>query len=630
MRGSSSEERLQRLKEKVSELPQSPGVYLMKSKVGKIIYVGKAKSLRSRVRSYFGESQDLSPKTRLLVTQIEDFDVLLTKEEVEAFLLEASLIKKHRPKYNIRLKDDKSYPYIKFSWSDEYPRLYLSRKVKRDGGLYFGPYTSGGAVAETIRFLNRTFKVRDCTDAMFKIRKRPCMTHQIGRCKAPCVGLVGVAEYREDMQGVRTFLRGHDTKVLKEITQKMKLAAEQERFEQAAKLRDSLSAIKAILEKQSVINASSDNDQDAIGTYGGPEGTLIQTLHVRQGRVIGTRSHFFPLLDPEDRTEDPREWLVSFLNQYYDENVIPDEILLSTEIGNDLTKLLEAVLRERKGAGSHVTVRFATDEKGRALTEMAHQNAQASFRHYVTKSKEKEDGLSEIQSKLGLAKLPRRIECYDISNFQGAETVASQVVFEDGVPSKDSYRRYRIRETVGIDDYQSMREVLSRRLAHTEYEEPDLIVVDGGKGQLNVAVRVLQELGKPDWKVVGLAKARAQGEFTDAEVSSSDERVFIPGRANPVSLRPSSEAYRILVGIRDEAHRFAIVYHRKLREAASLASRLDSIKGLGPVRKRNLLRAFGSVEEIRQATMDEISKVEGFSIQLAQSLLDQLKNPEGA
>jgi excinuclease ABC subunit C len=612
---------LEDLREKIKDFPSGPGIYLMKTLTGKILYVGKAKILKNRVRSYFVDSQDHSPKTRLLVRHIEHIEYILTKTEVEAFLLEASLIKKHRPKYNIRLKDDKSYPYIKISWSDEFPRLYLSRKVRKDGGLYFGPYTSGGAVQESIRFLNRTFKIRDCTDAVFKTRKRPCMTWQIGRCTAPCVQMISAEEYKADVDGARSFLKGQDKKVLKELEKRMKESATNEKFEAAAKLRDSIQAIKSILQKQSVINASSEKDQDAIGFAGDERGTLLQTVHIRQGRVIGTRPHFISLLDTEDKNEDPREWLVSFLNQYYEDNYIPDEVLLPLEIGNDLVKLMEAVLLER--SGHNVTVRFATDEKGRALVDMAHQNAQSQFEKYVTKSLEKDEGLLEIKEKIGLQEKPIRIECFDISNFQGAETVASQVVFEDGVPAKEHYRRYKIKSVEGINDYQSMKEVLSRRFEHTEYDDPQLIVVDGGKGQLNVAVKILEEMGK-NFPVVGLAKARTKGSFEDAEIQSTEERFFIPGRQNPVVFRQNTEAFHILVGIRDEAHRFAITYHRKLREATSLESELDLVVGLGEKRKKDLLKAFPNLDVIRSASVEEISQVKGFNRVLAERILLQL------
>lgn len=614
------------LKERVREFPTQAGVYLMKNAADKIIYVGKAKNLRNRVRSYFTDSKDHSKKTRVLVKNIVEIEYILTKTEVEAFLLEASMIKKHRPKYNIRLKDDKAYPYIKLSWADEFPRLYVARKVKRDGSLYFGPYTSGSAVWGTIRFLNRTFLIRDCTDSVFKTRKRPCMTYQIGRCKAPCVDYVNEQEYRDDVDGAKSFLKGQDKKVLKQITVSMKKAASEEKFEVAAKLRDSLESVKAILEKQSVINATSEMDQDAIGFFGDDRGCLIETVHVRHGVVIGTRAHFFPLLDPQDASEDPREWLVSFLNQYYEDNIIPEEIILPVDIGNDLTKLMEAVLKER--CGNNVQVKLGTSTKTQSLIEMANQNAKSHFEKHVTKSEEKQAGLREIQEKLGLSEIPNRIECYDISNFQGAETVASQVVFEEGVPSKENYRRYKIRTVEGPNDYASMKEVLSRRFEHKEYDDPQLIVIDGGKGQLNVAVKILEELGRQDIPVVGLAKARTQGEFSDAEVTATEERFFLPGRQNPVVFRPNAEAHHILVGIRDEAHRFAITYHRKLREATSLESELDMVIGLGEKRKKELLKAFSDVQSIKAADAEEIAKLKGFNRVLAERILLQLNESE--
>jgi excinuclease ABC subunit C len=613
----------EKLKGKVRDFPTSSGIYLMKNQLDMIIYVGKAKNLRNRVRSYFTDSQEHSAKTRVLVSHISEVEYILTKTEVEAFLLEASLIKKHRPKYNIRLKDDKTYPYIKLSWADEFPRLYLARKVKKDGGLYFGPYTSGGTVFGTIRFLNRTFKIRDCTDSVFKTRKRPCMTYQIGRCTAPCVQYVSAEEYREEVKGARAFLKGQDKKVLKLLKERMIQAADQEKFEVAAGLRDSIESIQKVLEKQSVINASSEKDQDAIGYFGDERGCLIETVHIRQGRVLGTRAHFFPLLDPHDPAEDHREWLVGFLNQYYEDNVIPDEILLPVEIGGDLTKLMEAVLSERSEGSS--VVRFATDEKGRALVDMANENAKSHFERYVTKSEAKKKGLEEIQSKFQLPTLPIRIECFDVSHFQGAETVASQVVFEDGVPSKDDYRRYKINTVKDNNDYASMKEVLSRRFEHTEYEDPDLLVVDGGKGQLNAALKILEEIDRSNIPVVGLAKARTEGNFEDQEVKSSQERFFLPGRANPVLFKPNSEAHHILTGIRDEAHRFAITYHRKLRENTSLESELDFIVGLGEKRKKELLKKFGSVEEIKAATTEEIASIRGFNHILAERVLLHLK-----
>jgi len=621
------EDKIEALREKVREFPIQSGVYLMKNQVEKIIYVGKAKNLRSRVRSYLTDSKDHSPKTRLLVQNLVTIEYILTNTEVEAFLLEASLIKKHRPKYNIRLKDDKTYPYIKLSWSDQYPRLYLSRKVKKDGGLYFGPYTSGLAVRDTIRFLNRTFKIRDCTDAVFKTRKRPCMTYQIGRCTAPCVKFISEEDYRADVDGAKAFLKGENKRVLKQLSARMKEAAAEEKFEVAAKLRDSVNAIESILEKQAVINAAQEKDQDAVGYYGDERGCLIETVHVRQGRVLGTRSHFFGTLDPLAPEEDPRDWLVSFLNQYYDENIIPDEVLLPLDLGPDLHKLLEAVLEERSG-NEKIAVRFATDEKGRQLVAMANDNAKAHFEKTVTKSDSKRQGLIEIQQKLGLPQIPMRIECFDISNFQGTESVASQVVFEEGLPSKENYRRYKIKTVEGSNDFASMKEVLTRRMAHKEYDDPQLIVIDGGKGQLGIAMKVLADIGRSEIPVVGLAKARSKGEFSDQEISATEERFYLPGRQNPVIFKPASEAFQVLVGIRDEAHRFAINYHRKLRENRTLESELDYVVGLGEKRKKELLRHFSDLDAIRAADIEDIADLKGFNRVLAERILIQLNNED--
>lgn len=613
---------IEELKEKVKDFPRLPGVYLMKNEAEKIIYVGKAKDLRARVRSYLTDSKDHSPKTRLLVRNIRIIDTILTKTEVEAFLLEASLIKKHRPRYNIRLKDDKSYPFIRISMADRFPRLYLARKVKKDGSLYFGPYTSGTAVWGTIHFLNRTFQIRDCKDAFMASRKRPCMTHQIGRCKAPCVDLVGYEEYSEDVKQAVQFLRGKDKQIVRDLTKRMHQASDEERFEMAAKLRDSISAVKAVLERQAVVNDTSELDQDVVGYHGDERGTLVEVLHIRSGRVIGTKGHFLPLLDSHSPEEDAREWLTSFLNQYYDEALIPDELLLPVDLGKDLSQLLAAVFEER--SGRKVKVRFPTDNAGHRLLEMAQTNAKEHFTGHVDKSEEKKKALEEIQERLKLPGPPLRIECFDISTFQGAETVASQVVFEDGVPNKDQYRRYKIRTVQGTNDFESMREVLTRRFAHSELELPDLIVIDGGKGQLGIATEVLREIGQEKVPVVGLAKARTDSDFKSSEVRGSEERFFLPGRQNPVVFKTSSEAFRILVSIRDEAHRFAITYHRKLREASSLESELDLVPGLGPVKKKTLLSVFSSVDEIRSADVEKIAELKGFNRASAEVLLEEL------
>lgn len=616
-------QKFEQLKEKIKDFPLNPGVYLMKDIREKVIYVGKAKSLKNRVRSYFTESKDLSPKTRILVSQIVNIEYILTKTEVEAFLLEASLIKKNRPKYNIRLKDDKSYPYIRVSSGDKYPRLYLSRKVIKDGSQYFGPYTSGGQVHGTIRFLNRVFKIRDCTDHVFKSRQRPCMSYQIGRCSAPCVNYISQEDYALDVKGVLQFLKGKNQQLLKDLKKKMAQASEDERYEVAAKYRDNINDISAILERQAVINASSEVDQDVLSFHGGEIGTLIEILHVRQGRLLGASSHWLDKLNANDTAEDVREWLVSFINQYYEDNIVPDEVLLPVDLGLDIFKLLIAVLEER--SSRNVKVRFATDEKGRRLIEMAQKNADSQFKKKTEAIEKKLAGLEEIKRKLHLPKLPERIECFDISHFQGKETVGSQVVFEGGKPATDFYRKYKIKSVAGVNDFASMYELLSRRLKHKDEDDPDLIVIDGGKGQLSVVEKVLADLGREDIPLVSLAKSRTLGEFHEKEIEKSEERFFLPGRSNPVIFQPQSEAFRILVGIRDEAHRFAITFHRKLREASSLDSEIDQLSGLGEKRKKQLLEHFGSMDSIREASVNDIMSLEGFSKKLAESILSQLK-----
>jgi len=617
---------LEELKARVAEFPLEPGVYLMKNAREKIIYVGKAKSLRARVRSYFNSAADHSVKTRYLVSNIQTVEYILTRTEVEAFLLEASLIKKHRPRYNIRLKDDKAYPYIRVSMEHLYPRLYLARRVQADGAMYFGPYSSGLTVRETMRFLNKTFKICDCTDTFFNSRTRPCITHQIGRCKAPCVNLVSTEEYSRDVESVLGFLKGRNAKILKDLTVRMKTAADDEKFEQAARLRDSIRAIERIWDRQTVVAIDKDFDQDVIAFTGDARGTLVETLHVRGGRVIGSRPHFLGKIDSNSPEEDVREWFTSFINQYYSENVIPDEVILQVDLGIDMIKLLQAVLLERKKIPVRVIV--ATGSEGKKLLDLALTNAQSHFHDAVTKADQQSRGLTLIQQKFGLPTLPRRIECFDISNFQGTDNVASQVVFEDGLPRKDDYRRYKIKSFEGANDFAAMEEVLSRRFAHTEYEDPDLVVVDGGKGQLNIALAVMQEIGRGEVPVVGMAKARTKGEFSDQEVVATQERFFLKGRQNPVTFTSNSEALQILVGIRDEAHRFAITFHRKLRGQRTLESVLDDITGLGEKRRTALLKKFGSVQAIRQASVEDLLELPQMNRVLCERVLLQLKELE--
>ncbi len=612
-------ERVNKLKELVAQFPQTPGVYLMKNSREKIIYVGKAKNLRARVRSYFGKN--ITGKTKYLVSHIEFIDHMLTNTEVEAFLLEASLIKKYRPRYNIRLKDDKSYPYIRCSLEDNFPRFYLARNVRFNQSLYFGPFTSSYVVRGTIDYLNEKYKVRDCTDVYMKSRKRPCLTYQIHRCKAPCVDFVSKEEYSVDLQEALSFLKTEKKTVLKNMKKEMLQSSDQERFEQAAKIRDQLKSLKAIWEKQVVIHQKKDIDQDVVAVFGDERGCLFETLHIRSGQLIGQRSFFLKNLKIHEEGEDPKEWFTSFLSQYYVDNVIPDEIIISYDLGSDITKLLKDLFRER--GKNQVAIQHVVQGDKKKLLQLAHTNAESHFKERVSKVESMTEALSQIQSKLHLKKLPYRIECYDISHFQGSEVVASQVVFEGGVENKEEYRRYKLSQEVN-DDFLNMKEVLERRFKHTEYDDPDLILIDGGKGQLNICYKVLQEIERTDVPIVSIAKARTDNQFSKKEVKSTDERFFIPGRSNPVIFRPGSEPFKILTSLRNEAHRFAISYHRLLRDKRVLTSELDELKGVGSKRKKALLSYFGSVDKIKVATAEMLSEVPGISLDLAKQILKQL------
>lgn len=599
----------------------------MKNKEDKVIYVGKAKNLKSRVRSYLTDSKDHSSKTRLLVKNIDNIDTILTKSEAEAFLLEATLIKKYKPKYNIRLKDDKAYPYIRVSVKDDFPRLYLSRKVQPDGSNYYGPFTSGLAVKQTIKFLNKHFKIRDCKDSYMKSRKRPCMTHQIGRCLAPCVDMVTKEEYALDVKSAEKFLRGKNKELLTDLKQAMTDASISERFEKAAQFRDSIKALEHIMERQSVVDPSSSKDQDVLSLFGDERGTLLECLHIRQGRLIGNQHHFFKLFDATDPTEDPRELITSFVIQYYQDNIIPDELIVPMELGLDLTKLMIQVLEEKKG--SKISVYYPNSQASVKLMDLAKANAEEHFKKAMLKMSQKEKGLNEIQRKLHLNKRPTRIECYDISHMQGKEVVASQVVFIEGSPAKEHYRRYKIKSFEGNNDFLAMKEVVGRRLTHEEWEEPDLIVIDGGKGQLSMALDILKEHNKEHIPVVGLAKARVKRlGFDKKQIEETEERFFLPKRENPVVFTQASSAFQILTGIRDEAHRFAITFHRKLRGKKGLESELDYVVGLGEKRKRQLLKRFGSIDEIRSLTPEDIAKIQGFNEVLAERILLQLNSDE--
>lgn len=613
------QQKLDQLREITSGLTKEPGVYLMKNAADVIIYVGKAKNLRNRVKSYFLSNKDMPTRTKHMVRQVDRFDYIVTQTEVEAFLLEASLIKKHRPKYNIRLKDDKAYPYIKCSLNEEFPRFYLARRVKADKSYYYGPYTNSLAVRTTMQFLNQTFMVRDCSNGFMKTRKRPCLTYDMGRCTAPCVGYVDQKQYGLNIKKSLEFLEGQQDRTIKVLEKQMFEFAKNENFEVAARVRDQIKSIQSILEKQTVVSQDQ-MDVDLMTMFSEESGALVEIVSVRKGRVIGSRPYFFNKNNMGADYEDERHWFVSFLNHYYDDNYIPDRIVIPIDLGRELLTLFLKVLESR--TQKKVSLDHLPHEKEKSLLALAEKNAKIHFEKQALLTAKKDEGLKLIQEKFKLPEFPRRIECYDISNFQGYESVGSQVVFFDGQPSTEDYRKYKIKTVIGPNDFESMKEVLSRRFAHKELPDPQLIVVDGGKGQLRMAVEALTDVGRPDIPVVGIAKSRTESSFEKSEVEATQERFFLPGRQNPVVFRENTEAYRILVSLRDEAHRFAIEFHRKLRDKESLASILDHIPGLGPKKREELDKVFPTLEHLKAASLEDILKVPRMDKKLAQILFE--------
>ena len=587
------------VREKLKLLPENPGVYIMKDAAGKIIYVGKAVVLKNRVRQYFQSQRNHTPKVRAMVAKVADFEFIMTASEVEALILECNLIKKHRPRYNISLKDDKSYPYVKVTLQDDYPRVFLTHRILKDGARYFGPYTNVTAVHESLKLLRRLFPLRNCKT----LQDRPCLEYHIKRCLAPCVGKISREDYAVFIRAVLLFLEGRTEDVEKELTFRMKRAAEAYPFELAARLRDQLAAVKKIAEKQNIVTGA--GDQDAIGLARSALGACVQVFFIRSGKMVG-REHF---LLQGDEDESDAALLTAFLQQYYHQAAfLPHEVLLPRDV--EETPLLEAWLSERKQARVHLVV----PQRGTKhdLVLMAAGNAEKFLADEETRRAQTDaqttGAVEELGHLLGLKKAPNRMECFDISHIQGAETVASMVVFEGGRPKKSDYRRFKIRSTEGKpDDFLSMREVTQRRYGDLPEEElPDLIVIDGGKGQLSSALEIIRGAGHADVPVVGLAK-----QF---------ELVFREGESDPVVLPRHSQALYLIERIRDEAHRFAITYHRKLRGKRNLVSILDHIVGIGPARRKALWSAFGSLAKIKGASVEELAAVSGMNRPAAEAV----------
>ncbi len=597
--------------EKLAALPDNPGVYLMKNQEGKIIYVGKAVNLKNRVRSYFRTLPAEALKTKALVRNIADFEYIITDSEVEALVLECNLIKKYRPKYNISLKDDKTYPYLKIT-NEDYPRVLVTRHYVKDGGKYFGPYPSVTVLRETLELLHSIFPFRSCKQKTFT-NDRPCLNYQIKRCYAPCAGKISKEEYGELIAKINDFFAGNHDDLLKSLNEQMNKAAEDLNFEQAARFRDQIRGIeKAIAEQKAVLSGG--DDKDVLGMcFDGGE-VVLQVFFVRGGKIVGRENYW--LKEMEDGGE--AQVLAAFIKQFYlDNQFIPPVVLVQALPADE--EILKKWLSEKRGS----KVQFVVPKRGKQkeLLDLVVRNAEEEAEkrnalHEADKNRLQE-ALEQLQKELNLSKLPKRIECYDISNTQGTESVASMVVFVDGKAKKDQYRRFRIKTVIGPNDFASMNEVLKRRLGHMDNDKefakdnPDLIIVDGGKGQLSMAVEALEEMGYDDIAICGLAK--------------KEEILFLPEREEGVYLPRDSQGLYLVQRIRDEAHRFAITYHRSLRGKRNLSSVLDDIPHVGEKRKKALLKHFGSLTKIMQADKEQIAEVEGIGEMVAEEIYQYLK-----
>lgn len=602
-----------RLIEKAAAAPTGPGVYIFKDKRGKALYVGKAKNLRDRVRSYV-RGGDGRYQVRFLMDRAADFETLVTVSETEALILENNLIKQYKPRYNIKLLDDKTYVSIKVTTRDPWPRILVTRKIERDGNLYLGPYASASGMRETLDVARKIFPLRTCSDAVFRNRSRPCLEYQIKRCLAPCVLEVDRAEYEKQLKGAVQLLEGKTESLVVDLRESMMRAADDERFEEAARLRDRIDAVSKVAEKQKVL-VHGGGDRDVFGFYREGGFLEVQVLQVRAGKLVSNSSYRM-----EDFEFPDEEVLSALTGRYYEtDRYIPEEVLLPAAFeGADA---LAEYLTGRRGAKVSVFAPQRGDK--RRLVEMALENARQAFADRNDEALRRERMLEELRSKLGLASMPKRIECFDISHVSGESVVASLVSFDEGRPDKSAYRRFKLRGVQRNDDFAAMKEVLSRRLTRgkTEGGLPDLLIVDGGRGQLAMAVEAVKELGIEGVEIASLAKDRVRGEFQDEAIEHTEERVFRPGRSNPIVLRRNSNALFLLQQMRDEAHRFAITFHRELRSRKRLRSVLDDIAGIGPSKRRALLSAFGSVKRLRAASLTEIASVQGIGRLLAEKVL---------
>ncbi len=599
---------------KLKNIPQKSGIYLFKDENGEVLYVGKAINLNSRVRSYFQKNGDLTEKVRRLAARIRDIDFILAPSEQEALVLESNFIKRYRPRYNVRLKDDKSYPYLKLDLREDFPTLSIIRRPQADGARYFGPFTSVYSLKTTLNLIKKLFPIRACSRVIVDgKRSRPCLDLYINRCQGPCTGAVTREEYMQIIKQVILFLEGKTDAVLRDFRQGMERASRELQFEKAARIRDQIMAVEKIIAQQRLGGTTLGEDTDVVGLARDRDHAFVQVFFVRNGALIG-KEHFI-LVGVED--EEDRQVLASFVKQFYEVAAfIPGKILLPGPVDEEV--LLLKWLEGKKG--SPVRIRSPRGGKEKNLMAMVKDNAREGMQQFKMKQVSTLNSitaaLSELAERLKLPGLPHRIECYDVSNIQGTAATASMVVFEDGLPLKSDYRRFRIKEVKGPDDYAMLREVFRRRLKRANAGDgrwsvlPELLMVDGGKGQLNIALEVSRELGLDSLPVAALAKER--------------EEIFLPGITEPVILPPRSPALYLVQRIRDEAHRFALGYHQKLRARQSLASVLDDIPGLGTVKKKVLLKVFKSVRGIGDASVQDIASVPGINTNLAERIKEAI------
>ena len=597
--------------ETIKQITEKPGVYIMKDESGQVIYVGKAINLRKRVASYFQRQDTHSAKTALMVTRVADIETVVTASEKEALILESSLIKRHRPRFNVVLKDDKRYPSIRINVKAAYPKIEIVRKTHKDGAVYFGPFSSAHGVRQTVKMINKTFPLRKCSDRSMEHRTRPCIHYQMKQCLAPCCLDVNADDYQAIVKEVILFLKGRTPELIKRIQRQMQKASERLDFEMAATLRDRMQALEKTLERQVTVTTDF-LDRDVIGISGNIDFRVLTVMTLRRGFLQGIR-HFELTQVPAE----PAELVTQFLGQYYGKvHDIPVEVLVP--ILPDNAALMEETLSEWKSR--RVKIRQPIKGEKRRLLEMAQTNAANTLREKIQKISQDADILEGLKRRLHMDRLPQRIECFDNSNLAGTHPVAAMVVFEHGRPHKSGYRRFSIRTVAAPDDYATMAEVLTRRFKNINAAnpEPDLLLVDGGKGQLGIAISVLNDLGlSGQFSVAGIAKK-------DVQRGETDDKIYLPNRANPVNLGRDGRLLLLLQQIRDEAHRFAITFQRKTRGRAMVGSQLDRIVGVGPKRKALLLKHFGGIKKIRAATVEEISELPGITVSLAQAIKQAL------